>query len=307
MSYHQQVLCLKDENAMGAFFTFRHSVLLSLSLLLSLLLPTAQAADDPAYDYLKSRQMRAIRVEGTELPVLVRPWEGKNQHGAALIFADTGFGADAPGLVAFLRDGLSPLGWASISMTPPSNPPHPSFATAPEEVAKAGDKQLSSPADKAMDKFSPQEWQQHVDTQLGFVEASLGQLDQIGAAYPGKRILVSMDRSAALLLQLLADGKVAPPDLLVIINPYSESPDFDERLPGLVAVQEVPVLDIQSPDGNRASLATASLRRANSAMKDAMAYRQLPLALNISEPDAWADVLSAIRGFAASVKAAPLN
>lgn len=116
-----------------------------------------------------------------------------------------------------------------------------------------------------------------------------------------------MDRSAALLLQLLADGKVAPPDLLVIINPYSESPDFDERLPGLVAMQEVPVLDIQSPDGNRASLSTASLRRANSAMKDAMAYRQLPLALNISEPDAWADVLSAIRGFAASVKAAPGN
>ncbi|WP_415641279.1 DUF3530 family protein, partial [Shewanella amazonensis] len=102
---------------MRAFFSFSLSFLLSLSLLW----PTTQAAEDPAYDYLKSRQMRAITVEDAELPVLVRPWEGKNQHGAALIFADTGFGADAPGLVAFLRDGLSPLGWASISMTPPSN------------------------------------------------------------------------------------------------------------------------------------------------------------------------------------------
>ncbi len=274
---------------------------------LSLLFGTATAADDPAFDYLPGRQMRSINVEGQDLPVLVRPWEGKNQHGAAIIFADTGFGPDAPGLVAYLRDGLSPTGWASISMTPPKSPPHPSFTTMPEEITKAGEGQLNTPAAKAMDKYTPEEWQKHMETQQGFVETSLAGLSQIGAAYPGKRILIAMDRSAALILNLLNDGKVAPPDLLVIINPYSNSPEFDERLPGLVAVQEVPVLDIQSPDGNTASLANAPLRRAAASTKDSMQYRQLTLSLNISEPDAWAEVLSVLRGFAISIKEAPVQ
>lgn len=295
MGYYQRVIRFDHGNPMRAL------IVLSLSLLFGV----AVAADDPAFDYLQSRQLRSITVEGQDLPVLVRPWEGKKQHGAAIIFADTGFGPDAPGLVAYLRSGLSPTGWASISMTPPKSPPHPSFTTAPEEITKAGEGQLSTPAAKAMEKYKPEEWQKHVETQLGFVEASLTGLTQIGAAYPGKRILVAMDRSAALILSLLNDGKVAPPDLLVIINPYSSSPEFDDRLPGLVAVQEVPVLDIQSPDGNSASLANAPLRRAAASAKDGMQYRQLTLSLNISEPDAWAEVLSALRGFAASIKETP--
>ncbi|MBT1444181.1 DUF3530 family protein [Shewanella sp. JM162201] len=281
------------------------------SLLLAVLAASAgtkaYGADDPVFDYLKSRQQRSISIEGKTLPVLVRPWEGKQQYGAVIIFADTGFGPDAPGLVAYLRDGLSPIGWASISMTPPQNPPHPSFTTAPEQVTQAGDKQLASHQGEAMATHSKEEWQKHVDTQLKFVEQSLGELAQIGAAYPGKRILVAMDRSAGLVIKLLADGRIAQPDLLVTINPYSESPEFDALLPGLIATLEVPVLDIQAPDANRASLASAALRLASSSMKDALSYRQLLLALNISEPDAWADSLSAIRGFAATIKRAGAN
>ncbi len=256
------------------------------------------------YNYLPTSEIKQITIDNKQYDLLVRPWEGKKKLGAAIILPATNGTADSPGLMAFVRRNINPAGWASLGVTPPTEPPTANFATDATEVTSAGAAQLSAPSNKASLKVKPEDNNKHQQEQEDFLVKSMSQLDAIGADYAGKRILITADQSAGLLISLLSQKKIANPDVLIVINPYREDEQRNQALPELLAKLTMPILDIQSPDGHPASLETANHRKTLAVTLESPNYRQTTLALNLDNESAWQNCLNTIKGFAARMSGA---
>ncbi|BDQ67771.1 alpha/beta hydrolase family protein [Shewanella xiamenensis] len=257
-----------------------------------------------ASSYLPANEIKQITIDDQPLELLVRSWEGRKKLGAAIILPATNGTADAPGLMAFVRRNINAAGWASLSLTPPTEPPAPNFATPATEVATAGSAQLTTPSNKPSQKVKPEDSNKHLLEQEDFLVKSMSQLDSVGSDYPGKRVLITADQSAGLLISLLSQKKIADPDVLIVINPYSEDETRNQAIAEKLAKLTMPILDIQSPDGHPASLETAEQRKTLAVTLEAPNYRQTTLALNLDNESAWQNCLSAIRGFAARMSGA---
>lgn len=85
--------------------------------------PNGQAAAKRASSYLPASEIKQITIDDQPLELLVRSWEGRKKLGAAIILPATNGTADAPGLMAFVRRNINAAGWASLSLTPPTEPP----------------------------------------------------------------------------------------------------------------------------------------------------------------------------------------
>lgn len=212
-------------------------------------------------NYLPANEIKQITIDNQPLELLVRSWEGRKKLGAAIILPATNGTADAPGLMAFVRRNINAAGWASLSLTPPTEPPAPNFATPATEVTTAGSAQLTSPSNKPSQKVKPEDSNKHLIEQEDFLVKSMSQLDSVGADFPGKRVLITADQSAGLLISLLSQKKIADPDVLIVINPYSEDETRNQAIAEKLAKLTMPILDIQSPDGHPASLETAAQRK----------------------------------------------
>ena len=257
-----------------------------------------------ASSYLPANEIKQITIDDQPLELLVRSWEGRKKLGAAIILPATNGTADAPGLMAFVRRNINAAGWASLSLTPPTEPPAPNFATPATEVATAGSAQLTTPSNKPSQKVKPEDSNKHLLEQEDFLVKSMSQLDSVGSDYPGKRVLITADQSAGLLISLLSQKKIADPDVLIVINPYSEDETRNQAIAEKLAKLTMPILDIQSPDGHPASLETAEQRKTLAVTLEAPNYRQTTLALNLDNESAWQNCLTAIRGFAARMSGA---
>ncbi|MFV0597436.1 DUF3530 family protein [Shewanella sp.] len=257
-----------------------------------------------ASSYLPANEIKQITIDDQPLELLVRSWEGRKKLGAAIILPATNGTADAPGLMAFVRRNINAAGWASLSLTPPTEPPAPNFATAATEITSPGSAQLSSPSNKPSQKVKPEESNKHLLEQEDFLVKSMSQLDSVGTDFPGKRVLITADQSAGLLISLLSQKKIADPDVLIVINPYSEDETRNQAIAEKLAKLTMPILDIQSPDGHPASLETAEQRKTLAVTLEAPNYRQTTLALNLDNESAWQNCLAAIRGFAARMSGA---
>ncbi|MGL5359975.1 MAG: DUF3530 family protein, partial [Shewanella sp.] len=260
-----------------------------------------------ARGYLPDAEIQQISIDNQPYELLVRPWEGKQKHGASIILPATNGNADAPGLMAFVRRHINAAGWASLSLTPPRELPAANFTTAATEVSTAGAAQLSILANKPSPKVPAAQRREYLQQQEAFVINSLSQLDKIGAEYPGKRVLITANQSAALLIYLLSEQKIALPDVLIVINPYSEDDTRNQGLAAALATLTIPILDIQSPDGHPASLYTAAQRRTLAVTEASPNYRQSLLALNLDNESAWQHCLSTIQGFAARMSTGAMS
>ncbi|MBO2606424.1 DUF3530 family protein [Shewanella algae] len=254
-----------------------------------------------ALEHVAASELQKIQVDGEEQAVLVRPWSGPKQLGAALLLPPPGTHADAPGLNAFLRRGINPAGWASLSMTPPPFPEQPNFTTEAQEISKAGDGKVQGKSNQATSRREAEEWQKLRKQQQTFIQKSLAQLDALGEPFPGKRLLIAQDQSAALVIELLAAQELAKPDLLVVINPYLDDPYANLALPKKLAGLELAILDIQSPDGHQASQATVESRKTLASSKPDNQYRQQLLALDLRQDVAFENTLLMIEGMARKV------
>lgn len=276
-----------------------HIIGLSLSLALLGASPSLKAANT-YFSYLPPAEVSQINIAGQEQPALVRPWEGKKKLGAAILLANAGTNPDDPALIAYLRRHINPLGWASISLMPPLLPEPPSFATAAEEISKAGTEQLQQPRDKALPKYSTEQLAEQFTAQQTYITQALNQLDSLGQAYPGKRLLIATDQSAATIIGLLHENQIPSPDILVVINPYLVDVELNEKLPKQLAELTIPVLDIVSPEAHPAAQSTSAARLSLAGVKSSKEYRQQQLQLNLVQPIAWNNCLKLIEGFAHS-------
>lgn len=169
------------------------------------------AAQVDKYHYLDESEIEQIQIQGETSTVLVSPWRGIKKLGVAIILPSQGEGADAPGLVAYLRREISPLGWTSLSLESPQAIPQPNFSTSADEVAKAGTKQLSHPKDESMPDYSENSLKTQLNIQTKYLIASLNQLDDLGNKYPGYRMLVVSNAVAGLTISLLKEKKYPSP------------------------------------------------------------------------------------------------
>ncbi|WP_083700098.1 DUF3530 family protein [Shewanella sp. UCD-KL12] len=250
------------------------------------------------YDYLPQEEVIEITVGQQQSEILVKSWSGKKKLGAAILFATPGMGADGAGLNAYLRRELTRTGWATIAITPPKKVSTPNFATQPEEVAKAGEGINNQKANEATKQYSEEVWKDIREKQTQFVTQTMSQLDAIGAPYPGKRLLITSGQGAGLAISMISNNLLPKPDILVLINPYMKMKEENQALAKMLAQLEVPILDIQSEDGHRASYATVKDRAELSPQNAPYRYSQQRLALNLNNETAWNTTLKLIEGFA---------
>ncbi len=265
--------------------------------------PNAQFVS-PSSRYLPEAEIRQITINKQPFELLVRPWEGRKKRGVAIILPATNGTADAPGVMAFVRRNINAAGWASLSLTPPTEPPTPNFATPAAEVASAGVSQLTTPSNKPTQRISPEISSKQLLEQEAFLIKSISQLGAVGKNYPGKRVLITADKSAELLITLLSEQRILSPDVLVVVNPYSEDERRNLALAEKLAKLRIPILDIQSPDGHPLSRETAAKRKALALTYDTPKYRQILLDLSLDNESAWQDCLGAIKGFSAKMSGA---
>ncbi|MGS0825208.1 DUF3530 family protein [Shewanella sp. 0m-8] len=267
-------------------------------------MPTHERVD---YSYLPPSELKQLQVEGKDVPALLRPWLGKLQLRLTIIVPAFSERADAPGFVSNLRHELNHSGWATLALTPPSLSKTPYFVTHAEEVIKAGEQQSSVPANQETPDFSAEQLAQTQQQQRDFMLSAMAQLDSLGKDFAGKRMLIAIGDSANLVIELLAAKHLPMPDILVVINPYSDIATVNNALPQKLAALSIPVLDIQSNDGGSASLATQTQRRVLSPANAPTRYSQQLLSLDLSLQVSWNNSLKFIEGFASRINKAYPN
>ncbi|WP_165399017.1 DUF3530 family protein [Shewanella maritima] len=248
-------------------------------------------------------EVKQITIDNKPSTVLVRPWQGKLRLGAAIIVGRSNANAQAAGVAGYLRTHLNQHGWATVSVTPTIGLYYPNFATAADEVSKAGKNQLSLDTTQATPKFDSDQLLEQQNFQHSQLTETINQLAEIVKPYPGKRMIIALDDSAAIVTQLLYQRKIPTPDTLVVINPYrafeQEMVSGKEMLSVAQQLQilSMPILDLQSRDGHPISQEQAQERKMKNQIKPVRYYSQHQLDLNITTETGWQEALNYIRGF----------
>lgn len=259
------------------------------------------------FSYLPEAEVNYLQVDDQQYPALLRSWQGKKKLGLAIIVPQLGQGADAAGFTAYIRRELNRAGWATLAITPPLKPGMPNYATQAKDVSIAGEQQLSEQSTQAMPVFSDEQLSLNLEQQQSFLISSMAQLDSLGKQYQGKRILITSGDSAAIITELLKDNQLPMPDMLAVINPYSDIPSRNQALPKNLAELTIPILDIQSRDGTAASLATQQMRLELLPQNQPYKYHQYRMSLDLLHKEGWSNGIKLIEGFALRINKAYPN
>jgi len=282
-----------------------------LSLLLivtvSLLMAMASVKAQQPYAYLSADEIKFITIDGKQSEILVRSWQSKKHFGSAVIVAASDTDADAAGLASYLRTNINSLGWASISLTPAKGLYRPNYATKPEEITKAGTEQLQLSSDKSVPKYESSQLLELRNFQQTNLNEALNQLPATTSLFPGGKIMIVLDDSAGMIINLLYEKKIPTPDVLVIINPYREyeyliDPQSQRKsIAEQLVTMSIPILDIQSADAHPNSIEQAPTRLNYNQVKPARYYRQYQMSLDLSNASGWEEALNQIEGFSRTV------
>ena len=259
------------------------------------------------YHYLPSSEVKTLQVEGKPVPALLRPWLGKKRLGLTIIVPDFSARADEAGVANYLRLQLNQAGWATLALTPPSVNTPPYFVTKADDINQAGKQTNSQAANQETADFSPQQLADNYQQQQHFLQASMMQLDSIGKEFSGKRMLIAFGQSANLVIELLSKQGLPAPDILIIVNPYSDIDSINSQLAANLAKLTTPVLDLQSKDGSAASIANQAQRLALAPANAPSRYSQQLLALDLSLKVTWDNTLTLIDGFVRRINKAYPN
>lgn len=283
----------------------RLSLLLIVTISLLTAMPSVKAQQP--YAYLSADEIKFITIDGKQSEILVRSWQSKKHFGSAVIVAASDTDADAAGLASYLRTNINSLGWASISLTPAKGLYRPNYATKPEEITKAGTEQLQLSSDKSVPKYESSQLLELRNFQQTNLNEALNQLPATTSLFPGGKIMIVLDDSAGMIINLLYEKKIPTPDVLVIINPYREyeyliDPQSQRKsIAEQLVTMSIPILDIQSADAHPNSIEQAPTRLNYNQVKPARYYRQYQMSLDLSNASGWEEALNQIEGFSRTV------
>ncbi|WP_285164213.1 DUF3530 family protein [Shewanella goraebulensis] len=284
-----------------------HSSALISNRLISTSLVSASLLSESIFTPISNSEKQQITVQDKTIEILVKPWQGKKQRGAVVVVGPSDTQASGRGFVRYLRQEIPAKGWASISLKPTEGLYRPNFATSVDQVTKAGEKQIALDPHQVTPKYSSSQLLELRNFQQNIMNECLAELDDIGAQFPGKRILIATDDSAGMVVNLLHQDKLAKPDLLVVINPYREFEQLvDEQSRDLsIAMQlkelDIPVLDLQSANANQVSISEAKDRKQQNEIKSSQLYRQYIMQLDLNNLGGWEEAMEYIEGFARKI------
>ena len=109
----------------------------------------------------------------------------------------------------------------------------------------------------------------------------LNALNQQIADVPGYRMIIAQGMTAAQLIKLNAEDRIAPPDTLVTITPFWPDNATNRQLASLVKATTSPLLDITGAINNRWEQQTRLLRRRQATTALKMHYRQREMATDL--------------------------
>ncbi|MFQ6372938.1 DUF3530 family protein [Shewanella sp. YIC-542] len=252
-----------------------------------------------------NQQPSQIQIDGKGVLVLTREWQYRLHRGSVIIIPPPGTDARAQGLPGYLARQLSVLGWSTFSLTPPPAAPKLNFTTSVAAVNEAGNGQMHDTGNQLTRQRSDGDWQQLQQRQQHYLQQGLAQLQTSAQAFTGKQLLVAIGPSGPLLMQLLQQQQLQAPDLLVLINPYTEPTAANDKLAALLGQLAFPVLDIQSPDANPASLGTRQQRLQVLESHPERHSRQQLLALDLTQQSAYERCLQLINQMGSAMLPAP--
>lgn len=131
---------------------------------------------------------------------------------------------------------------------------------------------------------------QYTDNTTSWLDASatethitllLNALNQQVADIPGYRMIIAQGMTAAQLIKLNAEDRIASPDTLVTITPFWPDNTTNRQLASLVKATTSPLLDITGAISNRWEQQTRLLRRRQATTALKMHYRQREMAADL--------------------------
>ncbi|QSX34116.1 DUF3530 family protein [Shewanella avicenniae] len=247
-------------------------------------------------DELGAPQRNTIDVQGQKIEVLSHAWASRKKLGSALLLPSLGQAADAPGLMAYLREQLPLHGLATFSVAAPDRPASPNFTTKAEDVSRAGDGTVAEQGTTPTQSRTKDQWQELRTQQRQLIVDTVKQVVPLMQSYPGGWVLITENQTASLVMDMIAQQQLSAPNLLVVVNPYSADPQHNSELVQQYSRFGMALLDLQSPDGAPASQATQAQRQLKIAALSAKQARQQLLPLNLNQSTAYAECLNIIKG-----------
>jgi hypothetical protein len=109
----------------------------------------------------------------------------------------------------------------------------------------------------------------------------LNALYEHSKGHRGFRIVIAQGMSAAQILSLGADQKIAPPNTLVTLSPFWPQASINSQIPSAIAGTDFPVLDLAVANVNEWATRTEDNRRFIASTSLKLHYRQQKIPANI--------------------------
>jgi hypothetical protein len=163
-----------------------------------------------------------------------------------------------------LHQSLNEYGWVTFS----SGSFEP-YTNMPDVNKDKLAEYLSRP--KASPEHLPSDLQQDHLTRL---QMRLNSLANEASAYAGVNMLIVQGVSAGYVVQLLQQGLIDSPDVLVLLQPYFPDQIANKKLSKMIAELDVPILDVWSEYDNPWAKSTVKKRQQFANKLLTMHYRQ---------------------------------
>jgi uncharacterized protein DUF3530 len=228
--------------------------------------------------YLNASKIKPMLSGSEDFIILLSEETTGNPKGVAILLPDWQQIATSPKAINFLRTRLPEKGWTTITIQSPMKPEnYPSLKNNDIERAEENQKTLASYQEK--------------------LSAIIKKVMNKARNYPGTFLLVAEGNNAAILVDLYAQQKNKPTDVLVILGGHLLSEKDNKNYAKTLASIEVPVLDLYLARDSAIVSTTAKLSLTQSKKQLKVYYRQQQLDNLISGYYPANDLLKAINGW----------
>ncbi|HAI73097.1 MAG TPA: hypothetical protein DCL26_12295 [Alteromonas australica] len=220
-------------------------------------------------------ELSQLMVGDTAVPIFDIPASTPLSRGVVYILADQSSNELNLTQSKALAESLSEKGWHCIVSPIPLILGNPVWAENTSEDAKGESSGAHPRIDSRSTQLDYQASAQHL-------VVLLNALDNYSQGHQGFRVIVSQGMTAAQVLDLGAQEKIAAPSTLVTLSPFWPEAQINRAIPDVIASTSFPVLDLSLPNVNAWAHQTASKRRHKAATSLKLHYRQQSIPAQIS-------------------------
>lgn len=208
--------------------------------------------------YLNSDGIETILVGTDEFIILTDKHKTAINKGVMILVPDWQQSAASPNAINQLRSNMPDQGWTTLTMHPPHQlGNYPSQALTTEERLKDNNENLASYQKK--------------------LSAVIESVTNKAKNYPGVILIVAEGQHAALVVDMIQNLLIEPPNALVMLSSYMPTDVENTKLAEQVATSDYPILDLYLQHDHRLVLTSTKNRKARTKNEMKVFYRQKKL------------------------------